>query len=77
VVLGQVDVEAKTNEIPMFGTLLDRVGPAGAVVGASRFPGALRAVRRVAHVNPPAGLYHSDWFVDAQLLTHFWYDQVE
>ena len=34
VVLGQVDVEAKTNEIPMFATLLDRVGLAGAVVTA-------------------------------------------
>jgi hypothetical protein len=30
-VLGQVDVEAKTNEIPMFATLLDRVDLAGAV----------------------------------------------
>jgi hypothetical protein len=27
VVLGQVDVEAKTNEIPMFATLLDRIDP--------------------------------------------------
>jgi predicted transposase YbfD/YdcC len=34
VVLGQVDVEAKTNEIPMFATLLDRVDLAGAVVTA-------------------------------------------
>ena len=34
VVLGQVDVEAKTNEIPMFATLLDRVGLAAAVVTA-------------------------------------------
>ena len=34
VVLGQVDVEAKTNEIPMFATLLDHVGLAGAVVTA-------------------------------------------
>ena len=33
-VLGQVDVEAKTNEIPMFATLLDHVGVAGAVVTA-------------------------------------------
>jgi hypothetical protein len=30
VVLGQVDVEAKTNEIPLFTTLLDRVDLAGA-----------------------------------------------
>lgn len=34
VVLGQVDVEAKTNEIPMFTTLLDRIDLAGAVVTA-------------------------------------------
>jgi predicted transposase YbfD/YdcC len=33
-VLGQVDVEAKTNEIPMFATLLDHVSVAGAVVTA-------------------------------------------
>ena len=34
VVLGQAAVEAETNEIPMFATLLDRVGLAGAVVTA-------------------------------------------
>jgi predicted transposase YbfD/YdcC len=34
VVLGQVDVEAKTNEIPMFSTLLDRIDLADAVVTA-------------------------------------------
>ena len=34
VVLGQVDVEAKTNEIPMFATLLNHVSLAGAVVTA-------------------------------------------
>jgi predicted transposase YbfD/YdcC len=34
VVLGQADVEAKTNEIPMFSTLLDRIYLAGAVVTA-------------------------------------------
>jgi predicted transposase YbfD/YdcC len=34
VVLGQVDVEAKTNEIPMFATLLDRIDLTGAVVTA-------------------------------------------
>jgi predicted transposase YbfD/YdcC len=34
VVLGQVDVEARTNEIPMFAALLDRIGLAGAVVTA-------------------------------------------
>jgi hypothetical protein len=45
VVLGQVDVEAKTNEIPMFATLLDRIGLAGAVVTAD----ALHAQR--GHAN--------------------------
>ena len=34
VVLGQVDVEAKTNEIPMFSTLLDPIPLVGAVVTA-------------------------------------------
>ncbi|SRR6266566_5978345 len=34
VVLGQVDVEAKTNEIPMFATVLDRIDLAGAVITA-------------------------------------------
>jgi hypothetical protein len=34
VVLGQVDVEAKTNEIPLFATLLDRIHLAGAVATA-------------------------------------------
>jgi predicted transposase YbfD/YdcC len=34
VVLAQVDVEAKTNEIPLFSTLLDRIHLAGAVVTA-------------------------------------------
>jgi predicted transposase YbfD/YdcC len=34
VVLGQVDVGAKTNEIPMFPVLLDRIDIAGAVITA-------------------------------------------
>jgi predicted transposase YbfD/YdcC len=34
VVLGQVDVQAKTNEIPMFAMLLDRIDLAGAVITA-------------------------------------------
>jgi predicted transposase YbfD/YdcC len=34
VVLGQVDVAAKTNEIPMFTTLLDRIDIAGAIITA-------------------------------------------
>jgi predicted transposase YbfD/YdcC len=33
-VLGQVEVGAKTNEIPMFPILLDRIGIAGAVITA-------------------------------------------
>jgi predicted transposase YbfD/YdcC len=33
-VLGQVEVGAKTNEIPMFPVLLDRIGIAGAVITA-------------------------------------------
>jgi predicted transposase YbfD/YdcC len=49
VVLGQVDVEAKTNEIPMFTTLLDRIDLAGAVVTAD----ALHAQR--AHAGYLAG----------------------
>jgi predicted transposase YbfD/YdcC len=34
VVLGQVDVEAKTNEIPLFSTVLDHIDLAGAVITA-------------------------------------------
>jgi predicted transposase YbfD/YdcC len=34
VVLGQVEVGAKTNEIPLFSTLLDRIDIAGAVITA-------------------------------------------
>jgi predicted transposase YbfD/YdcC len=34
VVLGQVDVDAKTNEIPMFATLLDRIDLTAAIVTA-------------------------------------------
>jgi predicted transposase YbfD/YdcC len=34
VVLGQADVEAKTNEIPLFTTVLDRIDLAGAVITA-------------------------------------------
>jgi predicted transposase YbfD/YdcC len=49
VVLGQVDVEAKTNEIPLFTTLLDRLDLAGAVVTAD----ALHAQR--AHAEYLAG----------------------
>jgi len=41
VVLGQVGVEAKTNEIPMFAAVLDRIDLTGAVVTAD----ALRAQR--------------------------------
>lgn len=53
VVLGQVDVAAKTNEIPMFATLLDRIDIAGAIITADAMH-AQRAhaeylVRRGAH----------------------------
>jgi predicted transposase YbfD/YdcC len=43
-VLGQVEVGAKTNEIPMFSVLLDRIGIAGAVITAD----ALHAQREHA-----------------------------
>ena len=43
-VLGQVEVDAKTNEIPMFSTLLDRLDVAGAVITAD----ALHAQREHA-----------------------------
>jgi predicted transposase YbfD/YdcC len=43
-VLGQVEVDAKTNEIPMFSTLLDRLDVTGAVITA----GALHAQREHA-----------------------------
>jgi hypothetical protein len=49
VALGQVDVDAKTNEIPMFATLLDRIDLTGAVVTAD----ALHAQR--AHAGYLAG----------------------
>jgi len=49
VVLGQADVEAKTNEIPLFTTLLDHVDLAGTVVTAD----ALHAQR--AHAEYLAG----------------------
>ena len=44
VVLGQVEVGAKTNEIPMFSTLLDHLDIAGAVITAD----ALHAQREHA-----------------------------
>ena len=49
VVLAQADVEAKTNEIPMFAVVLDRIDLAGAVVTAD----ALHAQR--AHAEYLAG----------------------
>jgi len=54
-VLGQGDVEAKTNGIPMFSTLLDRVDLAGAVVTADALqvqrPQYLVAQRRALPVH--------------------------
>ena len=38
VVLGQVEVESKTNEIPMFSTLLDRIDLTAAIVTADAMP---------------------------------------
>jgi predicted transposase YbfD/YdcC len=49
VILGQVDAEAKTNEIPMFATVLDRIDLAVAVITAD----ALHAQR--AHARYLAG----------------------
>jgi predicted transposase YbfD/YdcC len=54
VVLGQVDVQAKTNEIPLFTTLLDRIDLAGAVITADalhaqRAPAEYLAGQRGAH----------------------------
>ena len=46
VVLGQVEVDAKTNEIPMFTTLLDRLDIADAVITAD----ALHAQRSHAQL---------------------------
>src|SRR5450755_3084574 len=57
VVLGQVDVEAKTNEIPMFATLLDRIDLAGAVVTAD----AMHAQR--AHAEYLAGQRRADYLI--------------
>jgi hypothetical protein len=57
VVLGQVDVEAKTNEIPMFAALLDRIDLAGAVVTAD----ALHAQR--AHARYLAGQHGAHYLI--------------
>ena len=57
VVLGQVDVQAKTNEIPMFATLLDRIDLAGAVVTAD----AMHAQR--AHAEYLAGQRRAHYLI--------------
>ena len=57
VVLGQVDVQAKTNEIPMFAMLLDRIDLAGAVVTAD----ALHA--RSAHAQYLAGQRRAHYLI--------------
>jgi predicted transposase YbfD/YdcC len=57
VVLGQVDVQAKTNEIPMFALLLDRIDLAGAVVTAD----ALHA--QSAHAQYLAGQRRADFLI--------------
>ena len=55
VVLEQVDVQAKTNEIPMFAPLLDRIGLAGTVV--TRMPCT------------PSALMRSTWPASAARIT--------
>ena len=57
VVLGQVDVQAKTNEIPMFAMLLDRIDLAGAVITAD----ALHA--QTAHAQYLAGQRRADYLI--------------
>lgn len=57
VVLGQVDVQAKTNEIPMFALLMDRIDLAGAVVTAD----ALHA--QSAHADYLAGQRRAHYLI--------------
>jgi predicted transposase YbfD/YdcC len=57
VVQGQVDVQAKTNEIPLFATLLDRIDLAGAVVTAD----AMHAQR--GHAEYLAGQRRADYLI--------------
>jgi DDE_Tnp_1-associated/Transposase DDE domain len=57
VVLGQVDVQAKTNEIPLFATLLDCIDLAGAVVTAD----AIHAER--GHAEYLAGQRRADYLI--------------
>jgi hypothetical protein len=64
VVLGQVDVEAKTNEIPMFATLLDGVDLAGTVVTAD----ALHAQR--AHAEYLAGQRGAHYLITVEHASH-------
>ena len=54
VVLGQVDVKAKTNEIPLFAALLDRIDLAGAVITAD----ALHAQRGHAEYITQRGAHY-------------------
>lgn len=53
-VLGQVEVGAKTNEIPLFTTLLDRLDIAGAVIAAD----ALHAQREHARYLARRGAHY-------------------
>ena len=57
VVLGQADVQAKTNEIPMFAMLLDRIDLAGAVITAE----ALHA--QTAHAQYLGGTRRADYLI--------------
>jgi predicted transposase YbfD/YdcC len=60
VVLGQVDVHTKTNEIPLSATLLDGIDLAGAVVTA----GAMHAQR--GHAEYLAGQRRADYLITAK-----------
>ena len=64
VVLGQVDVETKTNEIPMFAAVLDLVHLAGAVITAD----ALHAQR--AHAEYLAGQRGAHYLITVEHASH-------
>ena len=64
VVLGQVGVEAKTNEIPMFAAVLDRIDLTGAVVTAD----ALHAQR--AHAEYLVTRRHAHYLITVKHGAH-------
>src|SRR3984893_8111816 len=61
VVLGQVDAEAKTNEIPMFTTVGDRISVAGAVVTADALCRSRHNASYVDLVVMPMGVRSRWW----------------